>query len=511
MCVRHGHATLPGVLGPRLRAICDLIVPTAREGIGLHAYDGVVGDLSPAGVRAGLARLGGAPLADPHDEAHLATVEASLRVELGELEEHRRNPLLHISNLDLANYDRAYAPPEERAAGRRAHLACWPDAVAAALEALDRVPRHVAQGLLGAAEGLAHGLDPSKDADALAAHQRFVEHLRRAAAEGDPHAALGGPALARLLATAEATDVDLARLAEQADGERERLRSLLASSCEALQPDAPIVATVAALEADHPTADGVLDEARQMTGEVLAFTRASGIVPEHDGECRVGPAPPSRSYALAMLSPAAPFEEDGPSWFHVTPPARSWSPQQVDDWLAVFNRTRLPAIAVHEVAPGHFTHFRFMRRAPSAVRKALHSYAFVEGWAHYMEELLLEEGFRAGDPHYAAGVALEALVRVTRLAVAIGLHTGAMTADEAERRFVEDAFIRGPAARSEALRATWDPGYGSYTWGKLELWGLRADARRAWGSGFSNRRFHGALLALGAPPLGLARCALGLG
>jgi uncharacterized protein (DUF885 family) len=170
----------------------------------------------------------------------------------------------------------------------------------------------------------------------------------------------------------------------------------------------------------------------------------------------------------------------------------------------VFNRSSLPAIVVHEVAPGHFTHFRFLRAAPTDVRRALHSYAFTEGWAHDMEELLLEEGFRAGDPRYAAGVALEALIRVTRLAVAIGVHTDAMTLEEAERRFAEDGFIAGPAARSEAARATFDPGYGSYTWGKLTLRALRDEARRAWGPAYTHRRFHAALLALGAPPPGPA-------
>src|SRR5205823_1583222 len=95
--------------------------------------------------------------------------------------------------------------------------------------------------------------------------------------------------------------------------------------------------------------------------------------------------------------------------------------------------------------------------------------AFVEGWAHYVEELFAEEGFRGGDPRYVAGMCVEALIRVTRLAVALGLHTGAMSLDEAVGRFERDAFLRGEAARSEAGRATYDPTYGRYTWGKLAI------------------------------------------
>src|SRR5919198_4573853 len=102
-------------MNQRLRALCDLAVATAREYVGLHHYDGVVQDLSPAGVSAGLARLGGPPEPDPHDEAHLATFERAARVEYAELELHRRNPLPHLSELDLSCYDREYAPAEERA------------------------------------------------------------------------------------------------------------------------------------------------------------------------------------------------------------------------------------------------------------------------------------------------------------------------------------------------------------------------------------------------------------
>ena len=127
----------------------------------------------------------------------------------------------------------------------------------------------------------------------------------------------------------------------------------------------------------------------------------------------------------------------------------------------------------------------------------------MEGWAHYGEEVCVEEGFRADDPRFAAGVALEALQRVTRLAVSIGTHAGTMTVADGAARFEADAFCYGPAARAEASRATFDPTYGRYTWGKLEILALRDRARAAWGAGFSLQRFHDTLLSLGSPPLGL--------
>jgi uncharacterized protein (DUF885 family) len=204
-----------------------------------------------------------------------------------------------------------------------------------------------------------------------------------------------------------------------------------------------------------------------------------------------------------MMSWAAPYEPDGPSWYHVTPPEQSWPAEAQEEWLSVFSRTTLPAITVHEVTPGHFAHGRYLRRLTSDVRRLVISGAFVEGWAHYAEELFVEEGFRPDDPRYAIGVYVEALIRVTRLAVSLGVHTGAMTVEEGARRFAADAFQRGPAASAEAERATFDPTYGRYTLGKLEIVKARDLARQEWGSAFTLRRFHEALLAAGAPPLGL--------
>ena len=196
------------------------------------------------GVRAGLARLeearaGSGPLPDPHDEAHLSAAEELKRVTFARLELHRRNPLFHLGELDLSCYDRDYAPQQERDAARAAHLAAWPQAADAAVESLDQVSAPVAEALLGGIRGLAAGLTagtsggPGEEtlAAARAAHARLVAHVERAAAQGDPDPALGGPALAALMGGAEALPVDLGRLAEQADAERDRLHALLADWC----------------------------------------------------------------------------------------------------------------------------------------------------------------------------------------------------------------------------------------------------------------------------------------
>ncbi|USY21655.1 DUF885 domain-containing protein [Nocardiopsis exhalans] len=494
-----------------------------REGAGMHEYDGRAADLSPKGVSAALAKLGGQPLADPHDEAHLSAFENALRYELGELQWHRANPLYHAGEMDLSGYDRAYAPEAERDAARTAHLRLWPSLADNAIAALDRLSAPIAQSLLGAVRGLAEGIPDSVSEDvrreALAAHARLLDHVEHAAEHGPDSAALGTEALSRLMGTGEAVEVDLDALAARADAERDRLRAKLAEATERLAPGRDPMEFSRELTRQHPDTDGVLGAARTWTRIALDFTEERGLAPYGDGECRVDVPPPALRWATAMMAWSGPWEQDNPSFYYITPPDSELSETEAAEWLEQFSHTTLPAVSVHEVAPGHFSHGRALRRAPSEVRRALHSMTFAEGWAHYAEEMCLEEGFgayaaeRLGDPdwtadHFEIGVWLEALIRVTRLSVAIGMHTGTMTVEEAAARFSEDTPLQGPAALSEARRATFDPTYGRYTWGKLEIMALRERAREQWGSEFSLPRFHRALLELGSPPLGLIPAAL---
>ena len=530
----------------RLAAVRELMIAEVRETAGMHEYDGVVQDLSGSGVRAGLAALAAPPppppaptgdllgrarrlLAEPPDPdergpvvrplpatgegqdlAHLSAFENGLRWYYGEYEAHRRDPMPHLNNLDLACYDREYAAPGERGAARAAHLALWPDAIDVAVRTLDAVPAPVAEALLPAARGLAGALDgagpPAGEkvvAAARTAHGRLVAHLEGLAATGDPDCSVGERALARSMGAFEACEVDLEQLAELADAERDRLRTRLAIACTTLDRHRPTGEVVRDLLLDHPTIDGVLAEARAVTREALEFTREHGLAPWTDGECLVGPAPRSRRWAMAMMSWAGPEEPDAPSWYHVTPPEPGWPAEEIAEWLSVFSRTTLPAITVHEVAPGHYAHSRSLRRLTSPVRRQLIGATFAEGWAHYVEEVAVEEGFRAADPRYAVGVCLEALVRVTRLVCSIALHTGRLDVDGATERFRADAFLGTAAARSEARRGTFDIGYGRYTLGKLAVLEVRERARRQWGEEFSLPRLHGALLELGSPPIGL--------
>ncbi|HEY6296656.1 MAG TPA: DUF885 family protein [Streptosporangiaceae bacterium] len=492
----------------RLKAIWDVRVPVIRELAGVHEYDGVVMDLSPGGYQAALKRLGpaspGERLADRHDESHLLAAERAVRAE-AEAGILQWNPLPHIENLDLSCYDREYAPEPERRRAREAHLAQWPEAIDASLESLRAVPAPVANALAPAVMGLAEGISGATDGGvaALRAHGRLLARIQEAAASGDPDGSLGAAILGRLLGDAESMPVDLGRLEERADQERDRLRARLREGCERLSPEVTPSRLIRELLRDHPGEERIYAAARETIDEATAFVVDHDLLPPPGGTCEVGPAPPSRRWAAAMMYWTGPFEDDAPARYYVTPPEESWDEEAKHEWLAVFSATMGPAITIHEVTPGHFAHGRMLRRlARGDVRRSLYSEAFVEGWAHYAEELMVEQGFRADDPRFAIGVYLDSLVGVTGLAAALGIHRGTMPVDEATARFEADAFLLGPAARSEATRALYDPTYGRYTWGKLEIMSLREQAQDAWGPGFSLRRFHEALLALGAPPLG---------
>ena len=490
---------------PRLRRVLDLMVASAREESGRHEYDGQIQDLSHVGVQHSLQALGGEALADAHDEAHLSAFENWHRVRFEEVEEHRVNPLVHLSNLELASYDREYSPVEERERTRRRHLAQWPEAVDMAVTSLDNVAAPVAVSLLEAVAGLAADVPvgaPEAEA-ALKAHARFVAHMNTLAETGRPDFALGEGLLARVMGAGEAIEVDLDELMVRAANESERLDVLLSESCRQLDSASSTHETVARLVADYPTTAELIPEATALTDEVIDWTRRHKLAPHLDGKCIVGESPPSRRWATAMLSWAAPGDPDSPSNYDITPPDDSWSPDEQNEWLSMFNRTSMQAITVHEVAPGHFAHGRSLRRLTSPVRQTLIGGAFTEGWAHYAEEMLFEEGFHADDPRYAIGMCLEALCRLTRLTSAIALHRGEIDVNGAAQRFRDRAYLSQPVALSEARRGTFDAGYGMYTWGKWKILEAREHARSLGGDSFTLQRFHEDLLALGAPPLGL--------
>ena len=165
----------------------------------------------------------------------------------------------------------------------------------------------------------------------------------------------------------------------------------------------------------------------------------------------------------------------------------------------------LLATTVHETFPGHFLQGQWVRRAPTRAQKIFGSYSFIEGWAHYTEELMVEQGFGAEEPQNRLGQLSDALLRNCRFVVSLGVHTAGMTLAQAEERFIKDCFQDKATAREQARRATFDPGYFAYTLGKIQILDLREEAKKKLGTKFSLQAFHDALLAHGSPPVPLVK------
>ncbi|MER6319348.1 DUF885 family protein [Streptomyces sp. NPDC001581] len=516
----------------RLRAVLDASVPAARNDAGRHEYDGRPQDLSETGIRRALSAITAAahpsapqpdrpdtpaPAYDPLDEATLQAFEHALSLRFGDLQMHRRDPYLHIDNLDLSGYENDYAPEAERARARRDHLDAWPDLVAAAVTTLDLVPAEQARAALPAVQGLQHELTrpghetTSRERRAAEALERLEAHLRTTARAERASPVLGEDGLTRMLAATEGSAVDLESLAERADTERERLTQLLEEACRRIDPGADVATTLHHLDDDHPTAFGLLAATREAVKTVTDWADRTQLIPGEPLTCRVGLLPESQGHEVATMTAAAPEEPERPGWFRVRRPPEHWPPHARDAWLRTYSRHQLLNIAVHEVAPGHLAQRRTLRHVPSEVRRSLQSYATSEGWAHYCEEMALEAGFGDGDPRHTAAVARDALLRLTRLACVIGLHTGELTHPQAAARFEAEAHTPLALAAQQATRCLLDPQAGDYTRGKFAILDLRDQARQHWGPGFTHTRFHTALLNLGAPPLGLLPALLGAG
>jgi uncharacterized protein (DUF885 family) len=163
---------------------------------------------------------------------------------------------------------------------------------------------------------------------------------------------------------------------------------------------------------------------------------------------------------------------------------------------------------VHEVWPGHYVQFLYAKDYPSDVRKVFGTASNFEGWAHYCEQMMLDEGLHDGDPRYRLAEVQDALLRDVRFIVGIKMHTEGMTVEQAQDMFVNEAYVPQPVAESEAKRGTSDATYGYYTMGKLMILKLREDYKTKMSDAYSLKDFHDTFIKLGPLPLPLIRRAM---
>lgn len=319
--------------------------------------------------------------------------------------------------------------------------------------------------------------------------------------------AIGPERFAQMLHATERVDIPLPELKAMGERDLERNLARLREGCARFAPQAPIKECVDRVQAHKPPGGAVAEASRQLPA-LRRFIIEHHVVSIPSPElAQVRESPPYQRWNTAYMSAPGPYEKGLPSFFFIAPPDPAWTPAEQLAYIP--DSDDLLFISVHEVWPGHFLHHLHAQRVPSKVGRLYRDYAFSEGWAHYTEQMMCEEGLCEGDPAKLISQATNALLRDVRYLSAIGLHTGGMTVAESEAMFREKAFQDPGNARQQAARGTFDPGYGNYTLGKLMILDLRERWAAKHGGGRGSwQAFHDKLLSYGAPPIPLVQKAM---
>jgi uncharacterized protein (DUF885 family) len=192
-----------------------------------------------------------------------------------------------------------------------------------------------------------------------------------------------------------------------------------------------------------------------------------------DSQAMVAEAPPYNRENAAFIQVPGPYEKGVTATYNIAPPNPKWTKAEQAAYIP--SEATLLFTSVHEVWPGHFLQFLHSNSNPDKLEALWVGYGFAEGWAHYAEEMMYEEGLGKGDPEMHIGQLREALLRDVRLLSSIGLQTEGMTVAQSEKMFREQAFQDPGNAQQQAARGTYDPAYLNYTLGKLMIRKLRTD------------------------------------
>lgn len=498
--------------------------PAMARQAGLHAYDSRLADYSPEGLKARIAFLKGAQqrLAGydagslGEDEAlDLAILNSRIRLALDELVDrdvHRTQPTFYTELFEVSGYiDFDYAPLSERFARLVAHqeaalsqtghvlASMKPVLSRPVVETAIKIYRGHASYLRGDLEKLlaAMGSEALRKRFAVANEklaaeaQTIADRLEEEwlpRADDDSHV-LGAEGFARFVQAQEGRPISLADFEAMAEKD-------LARNKAAYEKLAKTV------EVTRPAAGALIETATELMNESRRFVIDRGLVTiPSDDRCVVEETPPFMRWNAAFLNMAGPFDQANEAYYYITLPDPSWPEEEQQGYI--FPHGVLSSTTLHEVYPGHFLHGLWIRKAPTRVQQLFDSYSFTEGWAHYVEEMMIEQGWAKDDPQRRLGQLSDALLRNCRFVAALGIHAKGQSLDEVARRFEEDCFQDKATAREQAVRGTFDPGYFAYTLGKLQIMELREKLKTELGEGFDLRTFHDAMMGYGAPPVAL--------
>ncbi len=520
--------------------------PSIAAGNGIHAHDGELEDFSAPAIAAEVAWLRAfrqridavdpAPLTPDErvDRRILQGVIDGWLLDLDSIRTWTRNPMIYASAISDGVHNlmtMESSPAASRARQVTSKLAGVPRFLASARENLRNPPRvFVTRAIVmfrGAADLMARDL-PLAFADvadravqdgltsaANDARQAINEYTADLESKVLPNAsdayAIGTASVEARYRAEELIDIPAATLLAIGERELQKAQADFEATAGRVEPRRP---GRSALEVwrnvldDHPKRGELPAAAQKTVDELLAFIRERRLVDLPEGERVVVAAAPAFDLGLASMHSSPPLEPHPvKSFYYVTDAQADWPAERQNAWLQKFNYPTLADISAHEVAPGHYVHSLFMRRTPGKIRRiwiGLNPFpqpsSGQDGWAHYAEQLVTDEGFKREDPRYRLAQTSEALTRICRLIAGLRLHSGDWTIDRAAEFFEREAHLPAPAARQEAVRGTYDPTYGGYFLGKMAAFKLRRDYAAGRGAAFNLREFHERVMTNGIAP-----------
>jgi uncharacterized protein (DUF885 family) len=531
--------------------------PTAGTSVGFHQYDPELEDYSAAGVAAGVAYLHSYekklsaidPSAlDGNDAADLQILINSIRSQLLSLEVIRnweKNPDNYSSGIAGSVFtimEREYAPADDRLRSVVARERKMPAVLGEARKNLKNPPRIFTEIALEQIDGnisffehdvpsaFTEARDPQIKADFAASNAAVIQALKDygawlksdllARSNGDYR--LGASTFAKKLQYDEMVDIPLPHLLEVAYADLHHNQAEFARIAKEVDPSKTPQEVLAELATIHPAPDQLLQTFHDQFNSLISFIRSNHIVTiPSDVQPTLEETPPfERATTQASMDPPGPYETHSTkAYFNVTLPEKNWTPEHIAEHMAAFNIGTITSTAVHEAYPGHYVQFLYLPQVTSKVRKLTGASTDIEGWAHYCEQMMLDEGYAAAPPNATPeqvreaklirlGQLQDALLRNARFVVSIKLHTGEFTFDQAVDFFVKEGYQSHSVGLVETKRGTSDATYLYYNLGKLQILKLRTDLMKKQGASFSLQRFHDDFLRQGPVPIKVIRKAM---
>jgi uncharacterized protein (DUF885 family) len=520
--------------------------PSGATDLGLHQYDTQLEDASQTAVHAEAQALqqfqGKLAAIDPStltldrrlDREQLQHAVDAGVLALDRIRQWAKDPDLYSATITNAAYvimKRRYAPAPERLASLIARERKMPGVLLEARKNLAAPPRIYTQIAIEQIDGNISFfkndlpaafkdvtdkplLDAFHEANAsvVGALGEYKTYLTKTLLPKSTGTFAYGADLYRLaLAANEMIDMAPADLLKVAEADREKNEAAFQATAKQIDARKTPDQALAAIQADHPPADKLLQTTQDTLDSIRRFIVDHQIVtiPPSD-PAKVKETPPfMRATTSASMDTPGPFERAQlPAYYNMTLPDPRWPAAERADFMRQWYYAAIANVSVHEVYPGHYIQFLYAKDFPSDVRKVFGAATNAEGWAHYAERMMLDEGFHADEPKYRLAQLQDALLRDVRFIAGIKMHTEGMTVEEATKLFETAGHQPHPVALSEAKRGTADALYGYYTMGKLMILKLRDDYKAKQGTNYSLRGFHDAFIRLGPLPLPLVRRAM---